>query len=535
MDIHAAIIRSALGPLWARWERSPYLHQHRELCRRQYDSPEIIRIRQWQALQDILKHAVETVPFYRDRWKQAGIRFPSAKSKKQRLAQSRHGAEGGAPCNFAALRETQPSDFDFGVSDFQRIPILTKSDIRANGRDLRSFSYDAAELITKKTSGSTGVSLEILLDDDSRQWKRACALRCDEWTGWRFGEPVAKVWGNPEFHSRGWRGRIRNVLLDRDFYLDTLHMDEPAMAHFARLILKKQPTLIFGHAHSVYLLAQYLKARASGGVASGELSESKSGDSRFATMRTTGNLHSVPLTYDGYRPKGIITTAMVLHSWQRRTIEQVFCCPVFNRYGCEEVSLIACECEKHNGMHVNTDGVFLEVLCPDENGGLTRPARPGESGSIIVTDLTNRAMPIIRYQVGDVAALSDRVCSCGRGLPLLERLEGREADYVVTPAGELISGISLTENFALHVPGVAQFQIIQETPRRFRFRIVRGSDFGNESRARLASLVADHFGSDVDYRCEYLDHIPSEPSGKYRFCISRVPNPFTRPQEVAAA
>jgi phenylacetate-CoA ligase len=467
MDIHAGIIRGVLGPLWARWERSPYLKHYRRLQRAQYDSVATIRARQWRALQRIVMHAYETVPFYRDRWQQANLR---------------------------------PSDIR-SLEDFQQIPILTKSDIRSHGRDLLSYSFDQTQLIRKRTSGSTGVSLEIYLDEESRQWKRACVLRSDEWTGWRFGEPVAKVWGNPEYRSRGLRGLLRNTLLDRELYLDTLHMDEAALARFARLLLKKRPTLIFGHAHSVYLLAQYLKSRG----------------------------HTIQ------RPKGIITTAMVLHSWQRRTIERVFDCPVTNRYGCEEVSLIACECEEHNGLHVNADSVFVEVLCADDTGALTRLARPGESGSVIVTDLTNRAMPIIRYQVGDVAALSDRVCSCGRGLPLLERLEGREADYVVTPAGELISGISLTENFALHVPGVVQFQIIQETLRRFRFRMVRGPDFGLESLERLNSLVARHFGPEVEYRCEYLDSIPPEPSGKYRFCISRVPNRLTRPQEVAAA
>src|SRR5260370_23422080 len=118
-------------------------------------------------------------------------------------------------------------------------------------------------------------------------------------------------------------------------------------------------------------------------------------------------------------------------------------------------------------MHVNADSVYVETMCADETGALTRPARPGESGSVIVTDLTNRAMPIIRYQVGDVAAMTDRVCSCGRGLPLLERLEGREADYVLTPAGELISGVSLTEDFALHVPRVAHFHVVPETLLRF--------------------------------------------------------------------
>jgi phenylacetate-CoA ligase len=116
---------------------------------------------------------------------------------------------------------------------------------------------------------------------------------------------------------------------------------------------------------------------------------------------------------------------------------------------------------------------------------------------------------------------------------LLERLEGREADYVVTGAGELISGISLTENFALHVPGVAQLQIIQETVSRFVFRIVRGPDFGEDSLRRIGELVAERFGPDVSYECEYVNAIPQEASGKYRFCISRVENPFTHRQEAA--
>jgi phenylacetate-CoA ligase len=220
---------------------------------------------------------------------------------------------------------------------------------------------------------------------------------------------------------------------------------------------------------------------------------------------------------------------MVLHSWQRRAIEEVFGCKVTNRYGCEEVSLIACECEEHDGLHVNAEGVYVELL---RDG---RPVGPAEPGSVVVTDLTNRAMPLIRYQVGDVAVWSGRRCRCGRGLPLLERVEGREADYVVTPAGELISGISLTENLALHVPGVAQLQIVQEEPARFLFRIVRGPGFGPLSRRRLGQLVAERFGPGVRYECEYLDRIPQEPSGKYRFCISRVPNPFSRPREVCRA
>jgi phenylacetate-CoA ligase len=461
VDWHARLIRQVIGPLWARWEGSPYLRHQRYLERTQYDRPQTIRHRQLQQVQAIVRHAYATVPFYRQRWDAAGLHPEDL-------------------CTF---------------EDFRSFPLLTKADIRSAGPNLLSNRHDPTGLRLKKTSGSTGVSLQIWVDEESMQWKRACALRADEWSGWRFGEPVAKVWGNPEYRQRGWRGWLRNALLERARYLDTLHMDDRALERFCLSLRRRPPSLLFGHAHSVYLLAEY--ARQHG--------------------------------HDRIRPRGIITTAMVLHNWQRRTIEGVFACKVTNRYGCEEVSLIACECEQHNGLHINADGVYVELL---RDG---RPAAPGEAGSVVVTDLTNRAMPLIRYQVGDVAVASDRVCPCGRGLPLLERLEGREADFIVTPSGRLISGISLTENFALRVAGVAQLQVVQEAVDRLRFRIVRGPDFGPASLEQIRALVAERFGASVRYDCEYVSRIPQEPSGKYRFCISRVANPFTQAAEVQAA
>jgi phenylacetate-CoA ligase len=270
-------------------------------------------------------------------------------------------------------------------------------------------------------------------------------------------------------------------------YLDTLKMDEAAMDRFAAMLRRRPPSLLFGHAHSLYLLADFLRYR--GGA---------------------------PI-----RPRGIISSAMVLHDWERRVIEQQFGCPVTNRYGCEEVSLIACECERHDGLHVNADAIYLEVLRCDGT-----PATAGEAGMVVVTDLTNRAMPILRYQVGDMAVASDRACPCGRGLPLLDRVEGRVADYVVTPRGELISGISLTENFAVMVPAVVQWQIVQEEIDRFLFRIVRGPDFSERTLEVIRGLVAERFGPEVGYECEFVQRIATEASGKYRFCISKVENPF---------
>jgi phenylacetate-CoA ligase len=443
--------RGLIYPLWARHEDPRAAARRRELHRRQFDPPAVVRARQQTALRRVLTHAAATVPYYRDL--------------------------------FARLR-LRPEDVTT-IEDLSTLPLLTKADIRAHGRALLSERYRGAALTRKKTSGSTGVPLEVWLDGEGLAWKRACTLRADEWSGWRRGQRVAKVWGNPEYKHFGLKGLLRNWLYDRAVHLDTLQMTPDELRRFAATLRRKRPELIFGHAHSVFLLADFL------------------------------HRHGLP----AHRPRGIITTAMVLHDWQRRRIEATFGCPVTNRYGCEEVSLIACECEAHSGLHVNADSVLVETV---RDG---RPAPPGVPGSIVVTDLSNLAMPLIRYQIGDVGALADRACPCGRGLPLLESVEGREADYVVTADGRLVSGISLTENFALLVPGVAQIQIVQEQVRRFRFRVVRDADWGPASERKLAELVAERFGRDTRHECEFVDVIPQEPSGKYRFCISHVPHP----------
>jgi phenylacetate-CoA ligase len=415
----------------------------------QYASPEVICRRQWDRIEELLHHAARTVPFWKARFEQMGLTPQAIRS----------------------------------WDDFHRLPFTTKDDLRANGPELRSTNCPTRQLHHKKTSGSTGVPVEVYVDDAAQQFQRACTLRSDEWSGWRLGERVAAVWGNPDYLKRGWRGWLRNTFLDRMTFLDTLNMDENAMLAFAQKLQREQPPLLFGHAHSLFLFAEFLRNR---------------------------NVTDI-------RPKGIISTAMVLHDWERQTIREVFNCSVINRYGCEEVSLIACECDRQEGLHVNADGIYLEILRPD--GTL---CEPGETGSIIVTDLVNRAMPIIRYRVGDAAAWAERPCSCGRTLPLLSRIEGRVADYVVTPKGEWISGISLTENFAVLVPGIAQLQIVQEKVDFFTFRIVRSAEFGQQSQNRIRDLVAERFGSEVRHRCEFVDRIPQEPSGKYRFCISKV-------------
>jgi phenylacetate-CoA ligase len=447
------VVRQVIAPVWARHERSGYLSAYRGLLKTQWDEARVVSNRQRDAVARLVEHATGQSSFWSDRFEACGL------------------GEG--------IKE---------LDDLRLLPVLTKDDVRDYASRHRQQILSDPSVVRNTTSGSTGVAMEVFADEATMQFRRACTLRSDEWTGWRFGERRALVWGNPEYLSRGWRGRLRNTLLNREIYLDTLKMDPAAMQAFVSTIENKRPTLLLGHAHSLYLLACYV---------------SQNGGS-------------------SYRPRGIISTAMVLTDRERRRIESVFDSRVTNRYGCEEVGLIACECDHHSGLHVNADGVYVEVLRADGT-----PASPGESGAVVVTDLLNTAMPLIRYQIGDMASLSDQSCPCGRGLPLLERIEGRVADYVTTATGEFISGISLTENFAMLVSGIKQLQIVQEAVGDFVFRIVRDDDFNDHSLQQIAELVAERFGNRATYAIEYVDSIPQEPSGKYRFCISRVANAYS--------
>ncbi|WP_306549709.1 phenylacetate--CoA ligase family protein [Desulfobulbus sp.] len=451
MSMTGTFIRGIIAPLWAMREQTPYLNYVKIIEDMHRRPIAAVHEDQLRRLKSLVRHAYEETLYYRARFAECGI----------------------TPDSICTL------------ADLQRLPLLTKDDLRANKDGMTAKNIPKDSLMPKKTSGSTGVSVELYTDEASNQWKRAVTIVYDRWSGWDIGERVGAIWGNPECYQN-WRMYLRNMLLNRHLYLDTLKMDEPTMRQYHKALLRKQPVILFGHAHSLFLFARFMEQNGLSGI----------------------------------RPKGIISTCMVLHDFERETIERIFGCRVTNRYGCEEVSLIACECAQGN-MHLNCDSLLVEFL---RDG---KPVAPGEPGAIVVTDLTNYGMPVIRYKVGDVGVPSVKgACPCGCTYPIMDSLEGRIADYVVTPDGKYISGISLTENFAMHLPGVKQMQIVQEKIDLLVFKIVKGEAFSSHTVSDIDQLARERFGDQMAWQVEYVASIQSELSGKYRFCISKIENPF---------
>jgi phenylacetate-CoA ligase len=434
------IVGSLCEPAWDCFERSVRLSTYRRLERDQFDAPAALATRRARRLNRIVRHAYATSPFYRERLDEAGI-------------------------DPAAVR---------AIGDLRDLPLLTKHDIRERTPEILSSDYRRGELVPAKTGGSTGTALHVWCDARGVQRRNGAALLADTWSGWRLGQPWAAVWGNPPVPAT-WRNRLRATFKDRVLYLDTMRLDEASVHAFIEGWRAMRPGMLFGHAHSIFLMAEMVEA--------------------------TGAV---------LRPDGIVATSMMLLQPEREVIERVFGRRVTNRYGCEEVSLIACECERHDGLHLNDEHVWVEILRDDGT-----PCRPGEDGRIVVTEFVNRGMPMLRYEVGDRGVLAARACGCGRPHGLLSGLTGRTADFLAAADGSRVAGISLIENTLTRYPGIAQMQVVQD-------------EVGRVVREELEAVFRSALGADLVVDLAFMEAIPREANGKFRFSICRVPRPEGR-------
>jgi phenylacetate-CoA ligase len=216
-----------------------------------------------------------------------------------------------------------------------------------------------------------------------------------------------------------------------------------------------------------------------------------------------------------WQPQAIIGGAEAMHAFQRDAIEQAFGAPAFNTYGCREFMLIAAECEQRHGLHVNSDHLVVELRLLDG------AAHDCTTGEVIITDLFNYGMPFVRYANGDMATASTQRCACGRGLPLLERVDGRVLDAIRTPAGHVLPG-EFFPHMLKDVPGLQRFQLVQRRLDRLDLSIVRGAGFDDASLAYIQREVDKVLGDSVQLHCHFVDDIPLTRSGKRRVTVSEL-------------
>jgi len=374
-------------------------------------------------------------------------------------------------------------------SDFVRhdillqLPLLTKKDINQNLKFMISRNRVGGKLIPNSTSGSTGEALRFYTDMRSWAARRAVTIREGEWVGVELGDRQAILWGAPMDLKKAQTIRSKiHRWFNNYILLSSYELSKDSLRRYVRILDQFEPVLLVSYPGPLYELARFVLAE---------------------------NLHFPSI-------RCIVSSAETLFPWQKETAEKAFRCPVYDRYGCREFGSIAHECETREGLHINAERVIVEVLNEELN-----PCKPGETGEIVITDLDNYNMPLIRYRIGDIGAFSDHVCSCGRRLPLLQRIEGRTLDVIRTPGGKAIGGTFWTILFR-SIPGIEAFQVVQEHLDEIEVRFVKDSNFEDSCIAYFRDKIAKQCGQDLRVSFNEVKKIEKTPSGKARFIISRI-------------
>ncbi len=367
----------------------------------------------------------------------------------------------------------KPSDIKT-LEDLKQIPLLTKETIKKRFSDLISKDFDERKLIKDFSSGSTGEPLKFLYSKKENALKWASFYRGWKWAGYDFGMKVFIVWGNYAAlaNQSDWLAKLKNFLM-RTKSFNAFNLRKELIPLCIKRIIDYRPHIIYGYTSALYLLAKYMHE---------------------------DNIYLSHI-------KTIITTSETLHQTWRELIQKHFNCKLYDNYGIEGI-VVAQECDKGN-LHINADNCIVEFL----------PINGNRFKKIVVTNLNNYAMPFIRYDTKDIGLPSKKKCPCGRGLPVMDAIEGRIPDILITPNGKY-----LTHNFFVFffesIEEVEQFQIIQNKLDEIVVKIVVRKNFKLKTFNYIRDVIQKQVGPDVKLKIKIVPYIPPAKSGKRRFVIS---------------
>ncbi|OBV37764.1 glycosyltransferase [Janthinobacterium psychrotolerans] len=367
------------------------------------------------------------------------------------------------------------------LADLARLPLLRKRDI-STARE--AFKSDrAVGLRPFSTGGSSGEPLLFFLGRRRISHDIAAKWRATRWWGVDIGEREVVLWGSPiELHAQDRLRRLRDWLL-RSTLLPAFAMSPGKVDGFIKRLLELRPRMLFGYPSALCRIASQAGAQ------------------------------GVPL--DGLGVKVAFVTSERLYDEQRAQIASAFGCPVANGYGGRDAGFIAHECP-HGGMHITAEDIIVEIV--DAAG---QPLPAGSLGEIVVTHLATRDYPFIRYATGDIGALGTAPCACGRGLPLLQKIEGRSTDFLTATDGTVMHGLALVY-ILRELPQVRSFKIVQESLLRTRVLLVCLPALDAPTRAVIVAGFQARLGAQVAVDIDEVDEIAAEASGKYRYVISKI-------------
>lgn len=361
------------------------------------------------------------------------------------------------------------------VTVLQELPILTKDDIISHYNDIVSDEAGTISNMPHSSGGTTGTTLNFLLDQGSylareaevlSYWKRhGYIIAKDKSIMFRAGVlvPSGQEIKRPWRHDYG-----RNLL-----YLSSYYSSPDFFDAYIEKLKNWKPQYMHALPSAVYLFASYLLEKK----------------------------EVIPL-------KKIFSASEMLYPMQKKVLEQAFQCEVVDHYGhCEPGNYAAGQC-RHGRYHINPNNVYTELT---------------QNGDILETSLNNYSMPFLRYKVGDKASkLVETGCECGLNTPYFESIEGRDSEVIHTADGRIMSSIGFDQIFRSN--NVVLGQIIQEIKGEIILKVVPMKSFTSDSEKKILGALRDRVGIDTHINLVKVSDIASSKSGKYRMIISKVKN-----------
>jgi phenylacetate-CoA ligase len=460
MDLYGRLFAGALFPAWeSGLRRRPTLRRLRYLEETQWRPLDELQAQQTARVSRLLRHAHANVPYYRRWFDAAGL---------------------------------TPADIR-GAADLGKLPILGRDEARATVEE-RTATAGAQVDVKKSTSGTMGRPLVFGYENESEHWRQAMKLRGYAWAGYRPGQRSLHYWGAGPPAAKGATDslatRLRKLKVQadhairREHYVDCGRRGVRELDAVVEIIRREEPEVILCYSQAGADLA------------------------RHVIERRVRDWDTIP----------VLCGAERLYPSDRAALEQAFGPAVFETYGCREVMLIGSECPAHDGLHLSMETLVTEVVvrAPD---GTTRPAQPGELGEVLVTDLTNLAIPFIRYANGDLAVAGKAdPCACGRTLPRLGSVEGRVTETLVDGSGARVNGLVFNVVIAHLAHAIRQFQVVQHKDRTVTLRVVPTETFDGTIEATLRATW-ERYLTGVPVRLELTDDIPVSASGKRQVVV----------------
>ena len=361
------------------------------------------------------------------------------------------------------------------------LPILHKDEVVQHREEMLARNIDKRALSIGHTGGSTGKPVSFYYDQHKHEMMRAGMCRSYMWSGWMPGQKILNFWGARQDILR------QDILHGNSFsqkYQDYVAAEKTIAAHeyseaqlhdWAKSIRSYRPILLQGYASILAELSRYIIA----------------------------NNIQMPNTI-----LGIYSTAEMLYDGQRKLMEQAFRCKVFNQYGSREIPNIACEC-RHGNQHIFTDMVYLESQ------------HINQEDRLIITSLTNKIMPFIRYDIGDSGKLKGGDCACGSPFPMMEMGLCRSNDLIKTRNGKSIHP-SYFNRLLYGQTYIRQYQYVQSELDKITLNIVSPIKLQIETINSLKERVRRDIDENMVLEINYVDEIRRSISGKHRFVISNL-------------